>query len=298
MADWLAYGLEDAYTERPDIGVIRKAKNTSGLIKYQPKGDPSDWAAATKAILTAEKPDIIVVMLGINDRVSLREPVTEKSDKLTDKKNDKDTHAKGDAKSDGKGGAKPDVAQKPEVDTELPQDDADIAKAPPAKSSRSPNGLYEFGEDRWGELYSKKIEEMIAVVKSKGVPVIWVGLPAIRGPKGTSDMLFLDLLIVKPPARPASPMSTSGMALSMKAASSCRRGLTSKARSASCVLTTASSSPKPARASSHTMSSARSRACSRRGQVRSRCRPSPRRLTSTPCPASPRRVRWRGQSCR
>ena len=24
MADWLAYGLEDAYTERPDMGVIRK----------------------------------------------------------------------------------------------------------------------------------------------------------------------------------------------------------------------------------------------------------------------------------
>ena len=26
MADWLAYGLEDAYTEQPDMGVIRKHK--------------------------------------------------------------------------------------------------------------------------------------------------------------------------------------------------------------------------------------------------------------------------------
>ena len=194
MADWLAYGLEDAYTEQPDIGVIRKAKSTSGLIKYEPKGDPSDWAAAAKVILTTEKPDIIVVMLGINDRVSMREPVTDKSEKPADKKNDKDAHAKGDAKSDGKGGAKPEAAQKPRVDTELPQDDTDIAEAPPVKSTRSPNGLYEFREDRWVELYSKKIEEMIAVVKSKGVPVIWVGLPALRGPKGTSDMLFLDSL--------------------------------------------------------------------------------------------------------
>ena len=149
MADWLAYGLEDAYAERPDIGVIRKAKNTSGLIKYQPKGDPSDWAAAAKVILATEKPDIIVVMLGINDRVSIREPVTEKSDKPADKKNNKDAHVKGEAKSDGKVGAKPEVAQKPEVDTELPQDDSDIARAPPAKSARSPNGLYEFHEDRW-----------------------------------------------------------------------------------------------------------------------------------------------------
>jgi hypothetical protein len=35
---------------------------------------------------------------------------------------------------------------------------------------------------------------MIAALKSKGVPVIWVGLPAIRGPKATSDMSYLDEL--------------------------------------------------------------------------------------------------------
>ena len=64
----------------------------------------------------------------------------------------------------------------------------------PEKSARSPNGLYEFRDERWVELYTKKIEEMIGVLKSKGVPVLWVGLPAIRGPKGTSDMLFLDAL--------------------------------------------------------------------------------------------------------
>jgi len=35
---------------------------------------------------------------------------------------------------------------------------------------------------------------MIGVLKSKGVPVVWVGLPAVRGPKATSDTLFLDSL--------------------------------------------------------------------------------------------------------
>ncbi|MBJ7407458.1 MAG: DUF459 domain-containing protein, partial [Bradyrhizobium sp.] len=39
MADWLAYGLEDAYAEQPDMGVIRKHKTTSGLIRYQPRGE-------------------------------------------------------------------------------------------------------------------------------------------------------------------------------------------------------------------------------------------------------------------
>ena len=81
MADWLAYGLEDAYAEQPDMGVIRKHKTVSGLIKYQPKGEPADWAAAAKGILATEKPDAIVVMLGLNDRVAMREPVVEKSDK-------------------------------------------------------------------------------------------------------------------------------------------------------------------------------------------------------------------------
>ena len=74
MADWLAYGLEDAYAEQPDMGVIRRHKTVSGLIRYQPKGDPADWAAAAKTILPVEKPDVIVVMLGLNDRISLREP--------------------------------------------------------------------------------------------------------------------------------------------------------------------------------------------------------------------------------
>jgi hypothetical protein len=202
MADWLAYGLEEAYADQPDMGVIRKAKTSSGLIKYQPKGDPADWTAAAKAILATEKPDAIVIMLGLNDRVALREPAADKPDKPADKKGEKkdaksDTKsdAKNDTKNDTKSDAKPDDKQ---VDSELPQDDADNADAPPLiapeKSTRSPNGLYEFREERWVELYAKKIEDMISVLKAKGVPVIWVGLPAIRGAKGTSDMLFLDSL--------------------------------------------------------------------------------------------------------
>jgi len=201
MADWLAYGLEDAYADHPDMGVIRKHKTVSGLIKYQPKGEPADWVSAVKGILATEKPDAIVVMLGLEDRAAMREPAADKSDKASDKK---DAGARPDTKpADAK--TKPDsapgTAAKPDdkaVDTELPQDDADTPEAPPIaareKSARSPNGLYEFRDERWIELYTKKIEEMIAVLKSKGVPVLWVGLPAIRGEKATADALFLDSL--------------------------------------------------------------------------------------------------------
>lgn len=204
MADWLAYGLEDVYAEQPDMGVIRKHKTASGLIKYQPKGEPADWAAAARGILATEKPDAIVVMLGLNDRVAMREPAVDKSaEKKVDKKDDKkDARAKpGDAKPGAKPDGSPADAAKPDekpVDTELSPDDAADNDTPPViapeKSARSPNGVYQFREERWVELYTKKIEEMIGVLKSKGVPVVWVGLPAIYGQKGTADMLFLDAL--------------------------------------------------------------------------------------------------------
>jgi uncharacterized protein len=207
MADWLAYGLEDAYADQPDMGVIRRHKTVSGLIKYQPKGDPADWAAAAKGILATEKPDAIVVMLGLDDRQAIREPAADKSDKAPDKKADKkDAKAKPDAKTDAKTDAKPGDAKpgadaaKPDdkaVDAELSPDDAADGDTPilaPEKSTRSPNGVYQFREERWVELYTKKIEEMIAVLKTRGVPVLWVGLPAVRGPKATADMLFLDAL--------------------------------------------------------------------------------------------------------
>ena len=197
MADWLAYGLEDAYSEQPDMGVIRKHKTVSGLIKYQPRGEPSDWAAAAKGILASEKPDAIVVMLGLNDRAAMRELAADKSKKETDKKK---TDAKPDAKpGDTKPADAVDAKAKPEskpADAEA-SDDADgdaPSIAAPEKSARAGSGLHEFRDERWIELYTKKIEEMIAVLKSKGVPVLWVGLPAVRGPKAMSDTLFLNSL--------------------------------------------------------------------------------------------------------
>jgi hypothetical protein len=173
MADWLGYGLEDAYAEQPDMGVIRKHKTISGLIKYQPRGEPADWTAAAKAILATEKPDAIVVMLGLNDRVSIREAVTEKK---TDKKDDKkDARGKpGDAKPKpesatdttkpdaGKAdatkadGAKADTAKTDTKADTAKADDAEDDDAPqvatPEKNARAGGGLYEFRDERWVEL--------------------------------------------------------------------------------------------------------------------------------------------------
>ena len=186
MADWLAYGLEDAYSEQPDMGVIRKHKTVSGLIKYQPKGEPADWAAAAKGILATEKPDAIVVMLGLNDRVGDARTGGRKKGREEDRQARK-TRANRTPSPADKPAAKPDDApiRPPSPTTSRPMptaDDADDAmrrRSSRRRKARAPaTGLHEFRDERWVELYGKKIEELIAVLKSKGVPVLWVGLPA------------------------------------------------------------------------------------------------------------------------
>jgi len=192
MADWLASGLEDAYSDQPDMGVIRRNKTISGLIRYQPKGAPADWATAAKGILAKEKPDAIVVILGLGDRMSIREPAVEKingkpaTDKQADKK---DGSIKSDDKANVTRGDKSAEAELSGAPT-----NAERSAITPAKRARTPNGVYEFRDERWIELYNQKIDEMIGVLKSKGVPVVWVGLPAVRGATGIADALFLDAL--------------------------------------------------------------------------------------------------------
>ena len=204
MADWLAYGLEDAFAEQdPDLGVIRRHKTNSGLIRYQPKGEPADWLAAAKGILATEKPDAIVVMLGLNDRMSIRAEKTDAKPGADKDKADKDKKDAGNTKpgestkpgegkaADGKNDAKSDSkADEPAAD----EADGETPPVAAADKSARAGGTFEFRDDHWSELYARKIEDFVAVLKSKGVPVIWVGLPAVRGPKATSDMLFLDAI--------------------------------------------------------------------------------------------------------
>ena len=56
-ADWLAYGLEDAYSEKPEIGIVRKHRTDSGLISYDARRD-TEWLGVAREIIAAEKPQI------------------------------------------------------------------------------------------------------------------------------------------------------------------------------------------------------------------------------------------------
>jgi hypothetical protein len=160
MADWLAYGLEEALSDTPDVGVVRYIRQTSGLVRYDPKNDQLEWSASVKDILGTDKPSAIVVMLGLSDRLPLHDKAPPKADAQ--------------ASSDS---AKPSGAQ-----------------PPPSIAANGPPGTYDFHTDKWAELYSKRIDDMITALKSRGVPVLWVGLPAVYGTKSTSDMSYLDEL--------------------------------------------------------------------------------------------------------
>jgi hypothetical protein len=177
MADWLAYGLEEAMSDTPDVGVVRYIRPASGLVRYDPKNDQLEWSAAVKDILGADKPSAIVVMLGLSDRLPLRDKVPPKV-------------------------TTPGISQGQDKtsDTQAPSDTTKQSsqQSPPAAANdpqhQGPLGSYDFHTDKWAELYSKRIDDMIAALKSKGVPVLWVGLPALYGTKSTSDMSYLDEL--------------------------------------------------------------------------------------------------------
>src|SRR5450830_1557905 len=72
MADWLAYGLEDAFSNAPEIGIVRENKLYSGLLRYEAKSD-LDWWHVARDILAKQQANYVVMMLGLSDRENIRE---------------------------------------------------------------------------------------------------------------------------------------------------------------------------------------------------------------------------------
>jgi hypothetical protein len=112
MADWLGYGLEDAFSDSPEVAIVRKSHQRSGLLRYDTKGD-LDWWHTARDLLNQEKPSYVIMMLGVSDRQNMsgRDLAKEADKKEADKK--KTDAAKTDANKTE--AAKPEVA-KPEAD--------------------------------------------------------------------------------------------------------------------------------------------------------------------------------------
>ena len=178
MADWLAYGLEDVLSDTPDVGVVRNIRPTSGLVRYDAKNDSLEWSGIVKDALVNEKPSAIVVMLGLNDRLPFRDKAPPKSSPQSAQAAQPQAQPQNQDKTAQSDAAKPDGDQPPIAASEPPR--------------QGPSGSYDYHTDKWAELYAKRVDDMIAALKSKGVPVLWVGLPAVYGTKSTSDMSYLD----------------------------------------------------------------------------------------------------------
>jgi uncharacterized protein len=192
LADWLAYGLEVAFAEAPEIGILRKNRADTGLIRIETRYESYDWPQQAKEMLTAEKPDYVVMMIGLTDRRGIREVKlaprnpSQKGPTAAQKGTPQPAQAAQQQQ------AAPAAPEKPAPDAEAPQDTAQN-DPPAAPDPAFPGGVvHEFRTEKWGELYGKRIDEMIAALKSRGVPVFWVGLPSIRGTRPTSEMVYLN----------------------------------------------------------------------------------------------------------
>jgi uncharacterized protein len=185
LADWLAHGLEEALTDTPEIGVVRKIKPASGLVRYDMRNEAAEWGPAVKEMLANEQPSVIVVMLGLNDRQALRERINPKPQK---QETPAPAQGQGEAPAASPGS---EPAQQSSGETAA-QPAPPVAAAPANEPSRPVQTVsYEFHTDKWTEAYTKRVDEMITALKAKGVPVLWVGLPALRT-RTNSDITYLD----------------------------------------------------------------------------------------------------------
>jgi len=226
MADWLAYGLDELYTDEPSVGFERKIRASSGLIRYDAKNEALDWSQATKDALANARPNAIIVMLGLNDRIPLRDkaPPQPAGKRAGEPAQGGQGSQGGQGAQTGQAGQRAQTGQAgqgaqagqptqaaqgqsatPAANQPAGQAPQDKAAAPidteaspqPAQNETprpTPGGSYDFHTEQWATLYAKRVDQMIAALKSTGAPVIWVGLPAIRGPKSTGDMSYLDEL--------------------------------------------------------------------------------------------------------
>src|SRR5262249_9022204 len=70
LAQMLAQGLTEAFDNRPEVAILRKAKEDSGLVR----DDFYDWTkAAADLLASGEKIDFAVMLVGSNDRQVLHD---------------------------------------------------------------------------------------------------------------------------------------------------------------------------------------------------------------------------------
>jgi uncharacterized protein len=128
LSELLAQGLKDQIAEtKPDVGVVRRGRSSSGLVR----DDYHDWNKVLRELLAGtEKVDLVVMMLGSNDRQALRDET----------------------------------------------------------------GSHEFNTERWREIYTRRLDDLLSQARDKRLPFILVGMPLMQSQRLSADMLSLNTL--------------------------------------------------------------------------------------------------------
>ena len=132
------------------------------------------------------------MMLGIGDRQEIRvKDLAKEADTRAKDQQAKDQAAKDPQAKDPQ--AK-EAAEKKDGQKPAKTNDTDENGTSSAQRAKKTAGPAEFRSEEWENVYSRRIDDTIAALKSKGVPVIWVGLPSLRGARSSSDAAYLNEL--------------------------------------------------------------------------------------------------------
>src|SRR6516225_4536403 len=151
---------------------------------------------ASIAPIAAEKPKFIVMMIGNNDRQTIREKAPPAVARPAAPK------ANTQAAQPSPPAATPPIPAPPlptpppdaEQQPPAPAEAAEHANMTPEQARQASYGPWEFHTEKWELAYIRRIDATIAALKSAGVPVMWVGLPSQRGTKASADSSYLNEL--------------------------------------------------------------------------------------------------------
>ncbi len=162
LGQMLADGLDDALADRVDVGVVHKAKGSTGLVA----SDFYDWPRAINELLAGRDGSKDAGKDGGKDDA----PGAEKQ--ATDAAK---TYA-------GRDAAKSDRKAEPAAKDKAPRIDVAVMMigSNDKQAIREDGKTLAFGTPEWSAAYTKRVSAIDDAFRSHGIPLIWVGVPITK----------------------------------------------------------------------------------------------------------------------
>lgn len=167
LGQMLANGLDDALSDRPEVGVLHLAKGSTGLVST----GFYDWPKTIDDMLSAAAA-----------RKADKAPAADA--KSTESKST-ETKSAGSKSAKGKGSGEREAAPR-----------IDVAVMMVGTNDRQPivedGKTLEFESDEWTAAYRKRVLAIDEAFAKRGIPLIWVGVPITRDSGFANDMAALN----------------------------------------------------------------------------------------------------------